>query len=525
MLRRPPGLRFFPIVPLVFALPAAALEIRGFSQTLHRRLVDFPGEPVYPQTPVVNPTFFVPPAAEFHAIGWPGHPTDWTRQMALVSPRHFIYATHYPLGADWQIVFLGADGNQHSFGIEGSAPVINSLGQQTDLTVYTLDSEVDAAAGIQPFRVLNLAGEADYEGLPMVVCGSFVTAGAMPVDGFTTLVDDPGFDTTRFAYFDYDTSGGGSNECTYRGGDSGAPVFIMTDDEPALVGIASGRDDFPALQKERNYLSFLPAYLPQVDALMEPLGYHVRRVHPESAVVTAGAGISALVPGQAGDAVVSLANAGPGEAHNPTMELSFSSPPDSVTGVGWICEAVSAGVWNCRRGGIDASATSAIDAYWDSIPDVREIGLTVSTAHDGGGEFQQFVLPVVEGYSSWIDGADDTSPAGDPDRDGLSNLVEFAFGGDAGVASPAGMGGQRLGPSLETGPDGIVVRYPRRTDAAERGLSDAAEFATDPETWTSVPPQGLVVESEPLVPGFEQVTLLVPAESGVRFVRVRVVLE
>lgn len=94
---------------LCLSTPADALEIRDASRDPAPRLVDFPGAPVYDQTPRTNPAFS-PPADLFLGIGWPAHPTDWTRQMALISPVHFVYATHYRLGSDWRIAFLGKDG-------------------------------------------------------------------------------------------------------------------------------------------------------------------------------------------------------------------------------------------------------------------------------------------------------------------------------------------------------------------------------------------------------------------------------
>ncbi|MCP5542857.1 MAG: hypothetical protein H7A49_03000 [Akkermansiaceae bacterium] len=525
MNRLPPGLWFVCLVPLVFVLPAEALQVRGFSQNLHRRLLSFPGAPVYPQSPASNPSFFASPADAFHAIGWPAHATDWTRQMALISPRHIIYATHYPLGADWQIAFLGGDGNQHLFGLSGHSPVVNDLWQWTDLTVYTLDAEVDESLGIQPFRVLNLPAEGDYVNLPMVVFGSFVTAGGMTVDGFDTLVNDPGFDTTRFAYFDYDTGGGTAGECSYRGGDSGAPAFVMVGGEPVLIGTASGRDDFPALQKERNYIAFMPAYLTKLDALMEPQGYHVRRVNPGSAAVSAAAPTWTLVPGQAGAVSLSFPNAGPSDAHNTKIGITISPAPDSVSGAGWICEEEAAGQWTCRRGGIAASGAAELSIAWNAVPDASAVAIAVVGGHDSGVVEMDDALPIAQSFDAWIAGASDVSAEGDPDHDGLSNLLEFAFGGDPMSATAVGPGGRAPRPAMEMEAEEFVVKYPRRTDAAARGLSVVPEFSGALGGWSMASPPGTVEDAapfEPAVAGFEEVTLRIPVSAGARYVRVRV---
>ena len=349
----PPGILRVLALALCFPAQAMALEVRGYSAAHNNRLNDFPGAPVYDQTPKVNPAFS-PSAALFLGIGWPAHPTDWTRQMALVSPRHFVYATHYPLGADWQIAFLGTDGQQHTYGIESQTPIVNSRGQNTDLMLCTLTADVPDKLGITPFPVLNLLSEAKYKGKQMVVCGSFVRAGKMPLKGFTNLVNDPVFDTTRFAYFDYKKNRGGTHDCNYQGGDSGAPAFIMVNGKPAIIGTASSQDPMPK-QISRNYLNFLPAYLPQLDALMEARGYHMKRFYPAAAAVNtripAAAPLRRLTP-----ASVTLETRNPGAnmAHNVSLELTFSSAPSAVGGTGWTCDALSPFVWICRRGDLAA---------------------------------------------------------------------------------------------------------------------------------------------------------------------------
>jgi len=389
---RPPGILI--CLALAMCFPAQALEVRDYSEALHNRLLHFPGAPVYQQTPTVNPAFS-PSAALFLGIGWPADPKNWTRQMALVSPRHFICATHYRLEPQWRIAFLGTDGVQHTYGIQSQTPVVNCHGQTTDLMLCTLTNEVPAATGIAPFPVLNLPGEADYGGKQMIVCGSFVRAGTMPLHGFTTLANDPGFDTTRFAYFDYNKTTGRTNDCNYQGGDSGAPAFIMVNGKPALIGTASGQDHLPE-NISRNYINFIPNYLPELDLLMETQGYHIKRFYPTATTVgnriAASGTLRRMKPG---NITLETRNTGAKMAHNLSLKLTFSTAPTTVTGRGWICEAVSPTVWNCRLGGLASSTQATLTANWNRLPDMETLQISADESHDGGTlETTNAILPI-----------------------------------------------------------------------------------------------------------------------------------
>ena len=86
-----------------------------------------------------------------------------------------------------------------------------------------------------------------------------------------------GFDTTQFAYFDYDPAGSNPADIKYEGGDSGSPSFVMVNGKPALVGNASSLDTVDG--KERSSIALVPAYLTEFDAMMESSGYHLSRAN------------------------------------------------------------------------------------------------------------------------------------------------------------------------------------------------------------------------------------------------------
>jgi hypothetical protein len=520
---------------------AAGLEIRGYNSEdingAQKWLLNIPGQWLWHHPPYINPDFTTFDATKLLAIGWPEDHNDWTRQLALISPRHIIYATHYTLNPSWLINFLGSDGQQHTAGIESQVPIVNNLGQNTDLMLVTLSTPVNVA-GVTPFKVLNLANEAAYIHKPLLVCGSFVLASTTELQGFTTLTGDPGFDTTRFLYFDYDRNATSDtlHRCNVRPGDSGGPVFVMENGEPAIVGTISGYDDLTPNDnvdgpKFRSYMSSIPSYMPQVDALMEAKGYHLKRFYPGA--TTLGTTVSANGPlrqMKPGSITITTANSGAVAADNINLTLTFPTAPTAVSGSGWICEAATPLVWNCRRGGISAAANSTLTASWDSLPNSQNLQISVAKTYDGGtpGTISP-ALPLLQSYTSWIQGVADPAQNADSDGDGIPNLLEYAFGGSPTQSSPLTTYGRYQMPQMERAGDNLLVHFPFRTDAAARGLTDTVEFSTDvtPGSWESSQPAGTTIQNAPFspaVPGFEQITVSLPMNVAKRFVRVKVSL-
>ena len=511
-----------------------ALIVSEYNASIHKRLLNFP-KLVYQVTPSPNPGF-IADASLFRAIGWPESPSDWTRQMALVSPRHMIYATHYTLTPSWQIIFVGNDGNQHLHGIESQHPVINTLGQQTDLMIVTLSTPVDTSLGIDPFPVLNLPTESDYTGKPVLVCGSFVDSGTGTIGGLINLTNDPGFDTTRFIYFDYDRNATNQNPnaCRFWYGDSGAPSFVMENGRPAILGTASGFDDLtpndgidgPVF---RNYIGSIPSYLPQLDALMEPKGYHIKRFYPAATTITTtAASTGTLRRMKTGGVSITANNSGAETAHNVNLDLTFTTAPSSVVGTGWICEAATPLVWKCRRGGISNGASASITATWASLPDAENLPVSIARSYDGAAPATNTAsLPILQNYVSWINGVSAPAHDADPDHDGITNLIEYAFGGSPSQSSQFSPDGGSLLPHAAMIGGNLIVRFPWRTDAAVRGLSYCVEFSDGlaSGTWGTGAPAGTTFECAASAPGFDRITISVPMNAGRRFVRVRVSLD
>jgi hypothetical protein len=385
----PPRPYLFATLAFVFASQVQALTVRKYNNAVHRRM-----DWRYPKilsgaTPLPNPNF-IADANLLRAIGWPEIPNDFVRQLALVSPRHLLFATHYALDPAWPIGFSDADGKLHLHRIESQTPIRNVQGQQTDLMLVTLTASVDTTVGITPFPVLNLSTEADYLGKTLLISGSVTDSGTGTIGGHKTQTNDPGLDTTRFIYFDYDKNATGKpNDCTYSYGDSGSPGFVMINGRPALVGTASSFDDLtpndgiegPVF---RNYMASIHTYFPQVDAIMETNGYHLKRFYPE--VTTLGTTVSAtsaLHQMKPGSVSIAATNSGAQAAHNVELVITFPTAPTTISGPGWICDAVTPLVWKCRRGGISSARSSSLIASWNNLPATGTLAISIVRSYDG----------------------------------------------------------------------------------------------------------------------------------------------
>ncbi len=101
-----------------------------------------------------------------------------------------------------------------------------------------------------------------------------------------------------------------------------------------------------------------------------------------------------------------------------------------------------------------------------------------------------------------------TAPGVDLDGDGLTNLMEFLLGLDPGVPGPSPV-------SIRRGGGGIEITYPRRTPLS--GYDLVVGLSGDLSAWDlSQSEVDQDVEVQPLGPGSEQVTDVVPGPPGSR---------
>jgi lysophospholipase L1-like esterase len=89
------------------------------------------------------------------------------------------------------------------------------------------------------------------------------------------------------------------------------------------------------------------------------------------------------------------------------------------------------------------------------------------------------VLVANPSFSSWVNGFPglaDPSPDGDPDHDGIPNLMEYVLGGDPRVPSQSGL------PMLTRDGANLVLSY-KRSAASKLDTTQSGEWSTDLATW------------------------------------------
>ena len=152
----------------------------------------------------------------------------------------------------------------------------------------------------------------------------------------------------------------------------------------------------------------------------------------------------------------------------------------------------------------------------DTVANLTSPGLHVLRLAADDGKVATFsdvsLVPDNPYFTDWGAGypalpEEDLSYDANPDNDGYSNLEEYAYGGDPGVANP---GSDGIGPTFQvvedTAQNYFDFQYRRRRDYIVRGLSYTPQFSSNmsPGSWTPVgitETEATVIDSE-----FELVT-------------------
>ena len=111
-------------------------------------------------------------------------------------------------------------------------------------------------------------------------------------------------------------------------------------------------------------------------------------------------------------------------------------------------------------------------------------------------------------WIGWFYGLSDITPGGDPDRDGISNLLEYVLGGDPSLSDPG------ILPVLDaSGPD-FVFTFTRRADSTADTVQ-VFQYGSDLTTWTDVNLADPEVTLGPPYGGFQLVTVTIPKSAAV----------
>lgn len=497
--------------------------LRSFSSVAHLRMNGFPSNPT------INPTFLNPTGQagsliDLTGVGW--NVEDVTKQFTLVSPRHFVGANHFRPGVGQTVRFLAKDNSVHTFTIGNLYTVPNADGTASDVFLGEFTTELPSSVSVNPLPYLNLATEAAYVGEALVIAGKNARGGRGVLESVTDFGQDPVTSgtniRTRAFTFSYAVAAGFVDDCFAEVGDSGAPSFAVRSGKAALVGTHTAV--LNAVNTTTTYDTLVPHYVPRLNELMEVTGLRMKKISPPLTSFAASAAPldSAIRAGEPFALRITLTN-GSAIADNVVTELSqqAGATVTSIARSDWYSTAVH----SQRRGGMNVGQSLQFDVNFAGVPTAGTVQISLSVSSDGSGS-QNFQFPVTirPSFGEFSAGLTDMSSIGDSDGDGISNLIEYASGGDPRSASRYfPNSAEMLLPTFTNVPKRLI--FIRRTDAGARGLNYVIESSASllPDAWQLVnAPISLI--SNPAA-GFEKVEATLPSGMADKsFYRLRIEL-
>jgi hypothetical protein len=157
-----------------------------------------------------------------------------------------------------------------------------------------------------------------------------------------------------------------------------------------------------------------------------------------------------------------------------------------------------------------ASHTGLTGAAFASV--TPPTGYTINYAYNGGTQIA--LVPVAPaGFGSWIGGftgLSDVTPGGDPDNDGMKNVLEYVLNGNPGSSDPS------ILPALDASGSNFVFSFTRREESAN-DTTQVFQYGADLTGWTDVAitgtPGAEVTLGTPSG-GLQSVTVTIPKDSN-----------
>ena len=492
----------------------------------------------------MNPTF-IHDATKFTGVGWwyiSSNPSASDVQFTLISPRHVISVRHLAAnftGGTQQVRFLGSDAQTQTRTILPFTNILDGA-DRIDLAVAELSSPLPAT--VVPVRYRNNQSEVDLAADDIMVLGkkgntgSSATGGKSKIASFITPPAYPPYsDTTRMFHFNYPILGGLPDDCYYgpSSGDSSSPTFVKYNNEPALVGVAAIVIDSSPVAYE-SFCTSVISYITHLDAILTPAGYRMRPAEytPTTLSLASAASPGTMRQAHPGSLTFTLGNTGAQTTGNAALTLAFdpAEAPNSVSAPGWVVESMGGGVWSVRKATMSAGNSIVTTATWTSFPVVASLDVNASGESDTASTVTSLPsFPLLPSYAAWASGLTEDAETDDPDNDGLENLLEYAFGGDAENGTMLLPAGHPLQPVISVAGGNVTLSYPERSDAGVRGLSYLVETSTglDNLSGSTTLPVGAVSSTaaySPAEPGFVKRTIIWPSDGPRRFARVKVAL-
>jgi hypothetical protein len=253
---------------------AQGIVVRDYDPSRHERFAaGFPANPIH------NDSFFLSDF-DFSGVGWG---TGSSINVSLISPQHFVGATHTNFGPGQTVNFLNRLGARKSYTV-GSVSAIpkSGGGGSTDLFIGTLSTPIPAADEIGFFPLLRLPQDADYETQPLVIYGRGGRVGTGVVE--RVYIPEIGIAAgMQVMERVTDLDSGGPDDAYSVSGDSGSPSFVVADGRLALVGTFSVND-----RSADHFFSgdmFVPRHLDRLNERMASTPFRVTTIPAAAAEV------------------------------------------------------------------------------------------------------------------------------------------------------------------------------------------------------------------------------------------------
>lgn len=184
----------------------------------------------FPEQPIPNDAFFLAQYEDqLRGIGW--QTSFPTRKVALITPQHFLTATHYK--AIGSITFLDASGSTQTFAVSNITSIYK------DISIGTLETPIPDELGIRPFPVASVNGDGP-KGREVFYVGNAPSGNLRTIaigrTGFYKIIDHPASDGLAVLRSDEVPSEYSQDRVYGVTGDSGSPSFFLENGELLLLG-------------------------------------------------------------------------------------------------------------------------------------------------------------------------------------------------------------------------------------------------------------------------------------------------
>ena len=208
----------------------------------------------------VNPRFLLA-AHDLSGIGW----QQYGLGITLISPQHFLTASHVAPLADSTVSFLSRDGVMKHYAVDSVYYVEHSPGVRTELALGRLKAPIPPEDHVGYFPTFRLPHDTGYTGIKVFSFGLYQACGhatiarwgnydLLPFNTHDHVADDFMFLMEWHRVF---------GEAQAQGSDSGSPTFVLHQGKLALIGVHSAIDVSHEPYVTADVL--IPAYFKQIN--------------------------------------------------------------------------------------------------------------------------------------------------------------------------------------------------------------------------------------------------------------------